>query len=234
VKADDGERGDGLIELSIAIFVLLLVLGAVVHFVAAGFAMSTRTQVVEQATTAAYSALDASDALGCGVATGSENPATLSQLASACHGSLGNASWTQAEGDATYQVTETTSWVAVGSTVPPGDCSAFANLTPTGLATQVVMRWAAGSTAFRRAVSTLVPVPPDALAYHDASLGAIVVPSETTASLDLAGGLEITHSAVDGCVWFPFLAPGAYRVSAAGGTATAVTVQPGETAVLHG
>jgi len=72
------EHGDGLIELSIAIFVLLLVLSAVVHFVAAGFAVSTRTQVVEQATTAAYSALDASDALGCGVATGSESPATLS------------------------------------------------------------------------------------------------------------------------------------------------------------
>jgi len=131
-------------------------------------------------------------------------------------------------------VTETTSWVAVGSTVPPGDCSAFANLTPTGLSTQVVMRWAAGSTAFRRAVSTLVPVPPDALAYHDSSLGAIVVPSETPASLYLAGGLQLTHSAVDGCVWFPYLAPGAYRVSAAGGTATAVTVQPGETVVLRG
>jgi len=231
---NDGERGDGLIELSIAIFVLLLVLGAVVHFVAAGFAVSTRTQVVEQATTAAYSALDASDALGCGVATGSESASTLSQLASACHGTLGNASWTQAEGDATYQVTETTSWVAVGSTVPPGDCNAFANFTPTGLSTQVVLRWAAGSTAFRRAVSTLVPVPPDALAYHDASLGVIVVPSETTAALYANGGLEITHTAVDGCVWFPFLPPGSYRVAPNGGAVTTVTVRPGQTAVLRG
>jgi len=101
------------------------------------------------------------------VVTGSESASTLSQLANACHGTLGNASWTQAEGNATYRVTETTSWIAVGSTVPPGDCNAFANLTPTGIVTQVVLRWAAGSTAFRRAVSTLDPTPPDALAYHD-------------------------------------------------------------------
>lgn len=215
-----------VMQVAVSAMILLIITTFVVRNLMGSAQLNSTVSTRDQAMTLDNQVLSKAELFGCGSVTGANSASTLQRVMHNCSTAtdpnLADTSFTDAIGPINYQVTYRTTWM--NTTNPPASCSpsAYQGLRPTLLQQTATARWTINRVAASRSMTLDTTVPPDALATHLASTGAIIVPTGKGGQASLTGvpasvgvlPAPITHTAdANGCVWFPFLPPGTYEIT---------------------
>jgi hypothetical protein len=244
----DREVGTTVVEIVVAMTLLATVFASVtalMSWTAAGLGVASDRDGAQQV---ADATLEEATSAGCGLVTGAESSAVLARWQRQCWGGLGDSSYDTAVGTTTYTATLHTAWRQSGAgagacvdpqaaTTRPKPILAQAD----GLERRVTVAWAGRGGRHDLTADDYESVPPDAVAYHDTSTGAVLlhgaagsiatvaVPHGPSAPTTVTRTIDST-----GCAFFPFLPTGstAWTAGSSRGTATVVAaeiaVEPGD------
>lgn len=251
LRREDG--GLSLVEAVVSIAITVTAVASAALLLSGVGSSVQATRLRDDAVAAAYGVMEQAAAFNCGLSVGNDgDPDATKQLArcrydqtNAASASLSDLQYTTQRDRGTFTVKLATRWEIPGiqaayiTETGPLTCQTlvdYANgrrtialgagpaIQPTLLVRNVTVTWTQ-RTQRSFAISTRSAVPGDSVAFNRTEYGGIMVkvPNEgIPVRLETGGGIT-RYSDSGGCVWFPYLAPGAYSVAYPGGV-TQVTI----------